>query len=151
MSIDENKQHVLDCWKAFATRDAALIRRYFREDAVWIAPHNNATALALNAPSGFTSAEQIAQFVADDFAKVFVSDVNVEFKGVHAAGNVVIVEQRIRATLFNGRHYDNDYCFIFELAGGLITVMREYMDTAKGFRMIFGDEGGDGWMTPVLP
>ncbi len=142
MTADENKQHVIDCWKAFATRDAAQIRKYFRADAVWIAPHNNATALALNAPSGFTSADQIANFIANDVQKIFVRDVSIDFRGVHAAGNVVIVEERMQATLFNGRHYDVDYCFVFELEDGLITVMREYMDTAKGFRMIFGEEAG---------
>ena len=142
MTHDENKQHVIDMWKAFATRDAAQIRKYFKEDAVWIAPHNNATALALNAPSGFTSAEAIAQFIANDVSKIFVRDVTIDFKGIHAVGNIVIVEERMQATLSSGRHYDNDYCFVFELEDGLITVMREYMDTAKGFRMIFGEEGG---------
>jgi ketosteroid isomerase-like protein len=142
MTVDENKQHVIDCWKAFATRDAAQIRKYFRADAVWIAPHNNATALALNAPSGFTNADHIAQFIANDVQKIFMRDVSIDFRGVHAAGNVVIVEERMQATLFNGRHYDVDYCFVFELEDGLITVMREYMDTAKGFRMIFGEEAG---------
>jgi ketosteroid isomerase-like protein len=142
MTADKNKQHVMDTWKAFSTRDAAQIRKYFKEDAVWIAPHNNATALALDAPDGFTSADQIAQFIANDVPKFFVGDVTIDFKGVYAEGNIVIVEERMRATLFNGRHYDNDYCFIFELEDGLITVMREYMDTAKGFRMIFGEEGG---------
>ena len=142
MTPDENKQHVIDLWKAFATRDAAQIRKYFKEDAVWIAPHNNATALALNAPSGFTSAEAIAQFIANDVSKIFARDVTIDFKGIHAVGTIVIVEERMQATLFNGRHYDNDYCFVFELEDGLITAMREYMDTAKGFRMIFGEEGG---------
>ena len=69
-------------------------------------------------------------------------DVTIDFKGVHAAGNVVIVEERMQATLFNGRNYDVDYCFVFELEDGLISVMREYMDTAKGFRMIFGEAAG---------
>ena len=142
MTADENKQHVIDCWKAFASRDAAEIRKYFRDDAVWIAPYNNATALALNAPSGFASADQIAHFIANDVQKIFARDVTIDFKGVHAAGNVVIVEERMQAMLFNGRHYDVDYCFVFELEDGLITVMREYMDTAKGFRMIFGEEAG---------
>ena len=142
MTHDENKQHVIDMWKAFATRDAAQIRKYFKEDAVWIAPHNNATAIALNAPSGFTSAEAIARFIANDVSKIFARDVTIDFKGIHAVGNVVIVEERMQATLSSGRHYDNDYCFVFELEDGLITVMREYMDTAKGFRMIFGEEGG---------
>ena len=62
---------------------------------------------------------------------------------------MVIVEERLQATLFNGRYYDNDYCFVFELEDGLITVMREYMDTAKGFRMIFGKEADARLHAPV--
>jgi ketosteroid isomerase-like protein len=40
--------------------------------------------------------------------------------------------------LSNGHHYDVDYCFIFELRHGLIARVREYMDTLKGARMVFG-------------
>ena len=45
---------------------------------------------------------------------------------------------RRQATLSNGHHYDVDHCFIFELRHGLIARMREYMDTLKGARMVFG-------------
>jgi hypothetical protein len=44
------------------------------------------------------------------------------------------------ATLANGNHYTNDYCFVFELRDGLIHRVREYMDTAKGMRMVFASE-----------
>ena len=64
---------------------------------------------------------------------------SIEFKGVHAAGDMVVVEERMRATLADGGRYDNDYCFVFELENGLIRRVREYMDTAKGHRMIFGE------------
>jgi uncharacterized protein len=50
----------------------------------------------------------------------------------------VIVEQTMTATLANGNHYANDYCFVFELRDGLIHRVREYMDTARGHRMVFG-------------
>ena len=56
---------------------------------------------------------------------------------MYAEGCVVIVEQRFQATLANGAAYDNDYCFVIELQDGLIRRVREYMDTAKGHRMIF--------------
>jgi hypothetical protein len=46
--------------------------------------------------------------------------------------------KRIAAMLANGRTYDNDYCFIFELRDGLIARVREYMDTQKGRACIFG-------------
>jgi ketosteroid isomerase-like protein len=147
MTPDKNKHRVMACWRAFAGRDEAVIRSFFKPDAVWIAPPDNATALAFGAPSGFTGSDAIARFIARDFGKLFVAELSVEFLAVHAAGDAVIVEQRMRARLANGRFYENDYCFVFELEDGLIAVMREYMDTAKGFRMIFGDEPA----SPLLP
>ena len=138
MTPDENKQRVLACWQAFASRDEAAIRSFFKADAVWIAPQGNATAIALGASSGFTGADAIARFIARDMPKLFVADVSVEILAVHTAGDAIIVEERMRAKLANGRPYENDYCFVFEMEDGLIAVMREYMDTAKGFSMIFG-------------
>jgi hypothetical protein len=139
MTAEENKQRIIELWQAFATREAARIRERFHEDAVWIAPEDNATAKALGAPSGFADADSIAHFIANDFGRLFARDVAIDFKGFYADGNVVIVEERMRATLSNGRFYDNEYCFVFELENGLVKVMREYMDTAKGYRMIFGE------------
>jgi uncharacterized protein len=49
-----------------------------------------------------------------------------------------VVEQRLQAVLADDAPYDNDYCFVIELENGLIRSIREYMDTAKGHRMIFG-------------
>jgi ketosteroid isomerase-like protein len=45
---------------------------------------------------------------------------------------------RRQATLSNGHPCDVDDCFIFELRDGLIARVREYMDTLKGARMVFG-------------
>ncbi len=43
------------------------------------------------------------------------------------------------ATLANGNHCANDYCFGLELRNGLIHRVREYAGTARGHRMVFGD------------
>ena len=67
------------------------------------------------------------------------SEVDIAFRGVHADGAVVIVEERMRATLPGGKHYENDYCFVFTVGGGRIREVREYMDTRKGWRMVFGE------------
>jgi ketosteroid isomerase-like protein len=138
--MTQNRQRIVEMWRAFGSRDEALIASFFHEDAVWTAPHDNATAVALDAPSGFTGAAKIARFIARDFGRLFTNDVISELRGIYADGDVVIVESRLRATLANGRHYDNDYCFAFELEDGRVTLMREYMDTAKGYRMIFGED-----------
>lgn len=70
---------------------------------------------------------------------MFVRDVTVTFRGFHAVGERVVVEETMTATLAGGGHYANDYCFVFELRDGLIHRVREYMDTARGHRMIFGE------------
>lgn len=82
--------------------------------------------------------EQIARLLGTEIWKLFAANVSVNFKGVHADGNVVVIEQRMRATLANGNAYDNDYCFVIEVADGRIRRVREYMDTARGNRMVFG-------------
>jgi uncharacterized protein len=61
-----------------------------------------------------------------------VADVSLGFRGFYAEGDVVVVEVRMQATLAHGGHYDNDYCFIFEMRNGLVARVREYMDTQRG-------------------
>jgi hypothetical protein len=55
--------------------------------------------------------KQIARFVASEMHHLF-SEIDISFRAIHAAGNIVIVEERMRATLPEGRAYDNDYCFV---------------------------------------
>lgn len=138
MNAQDNKRVAAATWKAFASRDPEQIAAMFTEDAQWLAPAGNATAMALNATSSMVGKAQIAQFIAVDFGKLFSREVKVELTGVYGDGDVVVVEQRLRATLANGALYDNDYCFVLELQNGQIRRIREYMDTAKGHRMIFG-------------
>ncbi|OGB25331.1 MAG: ketosteroid isomerase [Burkholderiales bacterium RIFCSPLOWO2_02_FULL_57_36] len=135
---ERSKQIVIDVWKAFAERDAQCIGAFFTEDAEWIAPERNATALALNGTNHMIGREAIANFITKEFPKLFVADVSIDFRGFYADGHTVIVEERMQATLANGNKYDNDYCFIFELIDGKISKVREYMDTQRGKECIFG-------------
>jgi uncharacterized protein len=138
MNSEDSKRIVLSAWDAFRTRDPKEIAAVFTEDAEWLAPANNATAIALNGPSHMVGPEQIARLLGTEIWKLFAANVSVNFKGVHADGNVVVIEQHMRATLANGNAYDNDYCFVIEVADGRIRRVREYMDTARGNRMVFG-------------
>jgi ketosteroid isomerase-like protein len=135
----DSRNIVRNAWKAFASHDADRIAAVFTEDAEWLAPAGNATAVALEAPSHMVGRDAIVHFLAEDFPRFFVRDVNVTFHEIHADGDRVIVEETMTATLANGNHYANDYCFVFELRDGLIHRVREYMDTARGHRMVFGE------------
>jgi len=138
MISEASKQLVIAAWQAFASRDKQRIAAVFSEDAEWLAPKGNATALAMPYTNHMIGREQIAHFIAVELGKLFCADIKVDFRGFYAEGNVVIVEERMQAKLSNGRDYDVEYCFIFELEDGLIRRVREYMDTLKGARMVFG-------------
>lgn len=133
------KDVVLDAWKTFSSRDTERIAALFTEDAERIAPKGNATAIALDHTDHMVGAKQIARFIAQEMHRMF-SGIDIAFRGVYADGDTVIVEERMRATLAGGKAYENDYCFVFTVAGDRISEVREYMDTRKGWRMVFGEE-----------
>ncbi|KRR21290.1 ketosteroid isomerase [Bradyrhizobium lablabi] len=135
------KDVVLNAWKTFSTRDAGQIASLFTADAEWIAPRNNATAVALVHTDHMIGPDQIARFIATEMHRLF-SAIDISFRAVHTDGDAVIIEERMRATLPEGRPYDNDYCFIFVVADGRIKQVREYMDTRKGWQMVFGEAAG---------
>ncbi|SDX05363.1 hypothetical protein SAMN05216215_100760 [Saccharopolyspora shandongensis] len=130
---------IQNAFQALAGNDPEKISAVFTEDAEWLSPPGNATAVALGAPDHMVGREAIVRFFADDFPRLFARDVTVAFHGLHVDGERVVVEATMTATLANGNDYGNDYCFVFELRDGLIHRAREYADTARGHRMIFGE------------
>ena len=132
MDAATNKQRVIAAWQTFATRDPVRVGAVFTPDAEWLAPPGNATALALDGTHHLIGRERIVRFLTREFHTVFVADVAIDFLGIYADGDHVVVEQRMQATLSHEGHYDNDYCFVFELRDGLIARVREYMDTQRG-------------------
>lgn len=133
-----SQQIVKNAWKAFATRDPAQIAAVFTEDAEWRAPEGNATAMALGHTHEMLGRAAIVRFLGEEMHRLFVKDLTVTFTGLFSDGPVVVLEQRLQATLASGRAYDNEYCFIIELQDGRIHRVREYMDTQRGFKCIFG-------------
>jgi ketosteroid isomerase-like protein len=144
------KETVMALYAAYASRDPARIQDLLHEDAVWVAPAGNATQVALGlgspddagAPRGANNLDrgEIVQFMAHNFARFFMGAKN-EFLSMVTDGAVVITEHRLSASLPNGRSYLNDYCFAYEVSGGKVIKIREYMDTRGGWAQVFG--GGE--------
>jgi ketosteroid isomerase-like protein len=140
MSPDQNKATVVSAWRAFASRDRARIEAHLAPDAEWFAPPGNATAVALNYTNHMVGRDSIVNFMVEEFPRLFVRDVQVDFLRLLCEGSTVVLEERMQAELANGRHYRNDYCFIFELdESGRIWRVREHMDTRAGHEMIFSN------------
>lgn len=133
------KEVVLNAWAAFASRDPERVAAAFTPDAEWIAPEGNATAVALDGPSHLQGPQLLAKFITEWVPKLFVGT-QVEFQRVLEAGQTVIIQLRYKAALVNGRAYDNAYCFLFDVEGGRVRRVTEYMDTLSGQKQIFGDE-----------
>ena len=138
VSGSSSKDIIKNAWRAFASRYAALVSEVFTADAQWLAPEGNATAAALGHTHHMVGREAIVRFLTEEFPKLFVADVSVKLNGIYADGDTVVVEERMQATLANGRKYDNEYCFVFTLSAGRISFVKEYMDTKRGFQCIFG-------------
>jgi len=135
MDAPTSKDLIMRAWREFATQDPDRIAAVFTPDAEWLAPPDNPTARALDGTSHLIGRDRIVHFLATEFPTVFVADRSVDFTAITATDTTVVVEERMRATLMNGNHYDNNYCFIFELRAGLIHRVREYMDTRRAEEM----------------
>ena len=140
MDSNTTKDIVKNAWKAFGTGDPARIEAVFTEDALWFAPPGNATGVALGYTDFVLDRATIVRFLSRELMTLFVSDVQSTPKSLVAEGSTAVLENRFQAQLSNGRHYDNDYCFVIEVKDGRIHRMREYMDTQRGFRLIFGEQ-----------
>ncbi|GHI40644.1 nuclear transport factor 2 family protein [Streptomyces violascens] len=129
---------VQDAFEAFASYDPDRISAVFTEDAEWLSPPGNATAVALDTTNHMVGRKAIVRFFAEEFPRLYVRDVALTFRGIHTDGERITVEATMAAILNNGNPYANDYCFVFELRNGLIHRAREYVDTAREHDMIFG-------------
>jgi ketosteroid isomerase-like protein len=138
VNSEQNKQLVLDLWKAFAERNFQRVSELFDDGLEWIAPEGNATAVASNGPSHLIGKEAVMQFITSGFRKIFQEEVYFEIRNIYGDGNTVIVEQAFQARVANGNFYKNDYCFIIELRDGRVRQVREYMDTQRARDTILG-------------
>ncbi|WP_328410099.1 nuclear transport factor 2 family protein [Nocardia sp. NBC_00403] len=139
MDATTSTEFILRAWREFATRNPERIAAILTPDIEWLAPPHNATARALDGISHLIGRDRVVHFLTTEFPAVFVADRQVDFTAVTATDTTVVVETRMRATLMNGRPYDNDYCFIFELSDGRIHRVREYMDTQRAQEMFDGN------------
>ncbi|PZG25200.1 ketosteroid isomerase [Spongiactinospora gelatinilytica] len=138
---------VYNAFSALAGNDPERISALFTEDAEWLSPPGNATAVALKATDHMVGRAAIVRFFSEDFPRLYARDVVVTLHEIHAAGERVVLEATMTATLPDGGHYADDHCFVLELRGEPIHRVREYADTARGFRAIFGEPAR--WPAPA--
>jgi ketosteroid isomerase-like protein len=125
MSAEQNKQLVTSTWQAFVKGDIKTAFANMSDEISWLIPGSipNMSGLKKGKPA-------IIEF-ARNAAKLFPHGLQSEIRRVYADGDTVLMELTNRGKFANGKDYENEYCFVFELEGGKIRRVREYVDTSK--------------------
>ena len=132
MTPEQNKEMVKATWLAFAKGDIKTAFGNMADNVSWLIPGN------IPGTSGVKRGkDEILKFVAG-MGNVFPEGLQTEITRAHASDDAVILELTNRGKVSNGKFYENEYCFVFELENGKIRRIREYVDTQKAKEILFG-------------
>jgi uncharacterized protein len=127
-----NADLVLATWRSFLAGDVKAAFANLHDDATWTIP-----GLIPGLSGTKRGKAEIVGFLRG-VVKIFPQGLRSEVKKVHEAGNTVVVELTNRSTTAAGKPYENEYCFVWELDGGKVRAIREYVDTEKAAAIIAG-------------
>ena len=121
--LEDNKAFVLRFFFALNAGDVQRIVAAYSPDGC-------VQTLGNTLISGTFSLEQIAVSASAIF-DVFPKGLQFTVTGMVAEGDKVAVEARSQGEHVSGKTYSNHYHFLFELAGGKLRCLKEYMDTER--------------------
>ena len=131
MSAEANKELVKKTWAAFAKGDIKAAFANMDDNVSWLVPGN------LPGVSGLRRGkDDILKFMRG-VSQIFPEGLQSEIKRAYADGDTVILELTNRGKVSNGKQYENEYCFVFELENGKVRRIREYGDTQKAKEIMF--------------
>ena len=131
MANEANKELVTRTWRALTGGDAAGALANLTDDVSWVLP------ASLPQVGGVKEGKATVGAFLAGIGQAFPKGLQTEFRNVYADGDAVIVELTNRGTAANGRAYENEYCFVFEIAGAKIRRIREYVATLKVKQILF--------------
>jgi len=125
MSAEQNAELVRKTWQDLlgGKIDEALAN--MSDEVSWLVPGN-----VPNVSGVKRGKAEVRKFVGG-IGRSFPQGLQTEIRKTHAAGDSVIVELTNRGKAFNGKDYENEYCFVFEIEGDKIRRIREYVDMHK--------------------
>jgi ketosteroid isomerase-like protein len=125
MSVEQNKELVTKTWNAFVKGDIKTAFANMSDEISWLIPG------AIPNLSGLKKGKAGIIDFARNAAKIFPNGLACEIHRVYGDGDTVIMELTNRGKLANGKDYENEYCFVFEVENGKVRRVREYVDTQK--------------------
>jgi ketosteroid isomerase-like protein len=132
-----DEQLVLDFFVTLSSGDLEKLRTFYHDQSVWEPKVKDIAGAGRH-----VGMDIIDKFLAPVRGMFEPGDPKVHvhnmFSRVDDSGAWVCVESNSTGKTMDGKVYDNDYCWVFEISNGKIDAMREYMDshyTAKLFGM----------------
>jgi uncharacterized protein len=119
---EQNVELVTKTWKDVVAGNADGALANMSDEISWMIPGN------LQGVSGLKRGKAAVKEFIGGIRKAFPAGLNSQISKVHTAGDTVIVELTNTGKAFNGKDYRNEYCFVFEVEGGKIRRIREYVD-----------------------
>lgn len=131
MSDAHNQQQAQGFFAALARADKQALLAVFASNISWVVPKTAVPPYA----GTHHGAEHIADMMLGSMQHTFVEgSLNYAILLWLSGPERVMAEVNLTGTTRDGRTYDNFYVFIFEMEGGLITQIREHVDTAYATR-----------------
>ena len=119
---------------ALVAGDVQTISDSFAEDAVWTL-HGDLPLAGVR-----RGRDEIMAFLLGAASLYREGSQSFEFSDVLVDGDCAVLEWRVRGLAsVGGLAYDNDYCGVFQVRGGRIVAVREYLDTLHAAQVLFPD------------
>jgi ketosteroid isomerase-like protein len=131
MTPEQNKDLVTRTWTAFGKGDIKAAFANMSDNVSWLIPGNTPGVSGLK-----RGKDEILKFMSG-VSTIFPEGLNSEIRKTYCDGDTVIIELTNRGKVSNGKQYENEYCFVFELEDGKIRRIREYVDTQKAKEILF--------------
>ena len=131
MTNEQKKELVTKTWTAFGKGDVKAAFANMSDSVSWLVPGSTPNVSGLK-----RGKDEILKFMAG-VGNVFPEGLQSEIRRTYCDGDAVILELTNRGKVSNGKNYENEYCFIFELEDGKIRRIREYVDTQKAKEILF--------------
>ena len=123
-ATNANEQLVLDFFEVLSSGDLEKLRAFYHDKSTW-----EPKVRAIAGSGKHVGMDIIDKFLAPVRGMFEPGDPKVQVSNIFSAGPFVCAESLSTGTTLDGKVYENDYCWVFEVSNGKIDAMREYMDS----------------------
>ena len=132
MSVAENRQLVRDWLSALDEGDADRVCSFYSPELEYF--------VIGDWPLAGTFGRDYMEANARDVFKVFPEGLRFSEERIVAEGDWVVLEMKSSGRHVSGRTYENHYTYWFEIAGGKIRQLREWLDTKHANDVLCGGQ-----------